>query len=119
MNPELRFAVLQRQFAAYIRDPAAEPPPGVAVTRMRVYADLMFRNIESILRNCFPVMHGVLESAHWQELVREFLKRHRARTPLFPWIPREFVTFIETARRHPDDPDYLLELGYYEWLELE
>jgi uncharacterized protein len=119
MTTRPSFDTLQRQFARYIRDPQnAEPVGQIPRARMQVYADLMFRNIESTLRNCFPVLHSVLTSVAWHSLVRDFFGRHRARTPLFPQIPHEFVKFLEESRRQPEDPGYLNELAYYEWLEL-
>lgn len=110
----------QLAFAAHLRDPDRCPAPDdVEDRRMGVYRELIFNNLESLLAGYFPVIHGILPGDHWKGLVRDFLIRHRARTPLFTELAQELLDFLHRERvGHPDDPPFLLELAHYEWVEL-
>jgi len=114
------FADWQRRFSAHVRDPDGKPRPnGVPDRRMAVYRDLIFDNLSSLLGSAFPVCRTILGDERWSGLIREFLIRHRARTPLFPQLPKEFLRFL--GQVHPcsrSDPAFLRELAHYEWVEL-
>jgi uncharacterized protein len=113
------FAQLQRQFAAHIRDPQANPAPrDVSPERMAVYTELFYRNLEQFLAKAFPVIRRILPDLPWHALVRTFMASHRCRTPLFPEIGAEFVTFLESRRDDPGLPRFLAELAHYERLEV-
>lgn len=114
------FVAVEAQLSAYLRDPtAAAPPPDVDPARAAVYARLVFNNVEGLFASSFPVLRSVLDDAAWTALIRDFLARHRARTPLFPRLPQEFASFLAEARETAGDPAWLAELADYEWLELE
>jgi uncharacterized protein len=110
----------QAAFAAHLRDPGHAPAPeGIEDRRLAIYRDLVFANLEGLLRGSFPIASRVLGEAAWQGLVRAFLRDHRATTPLFHELPREFVHFIETrAGDAAGDPPWLAELAHYEWIEV-
>jgi hypothetical protein len=110
----------QQAFAAHIRDPAAVPPPaGVEERRMKVYRELFFSNISKLLAGNFPVVRRLYGDPGWARLVREFYVEHRAQTPLFTELPREFLGYLEQQRQgRAGDPPFLLELAHYEWVEL-
>lgn len=114
------FQTLLRTFTAHLRDPDVNPaPPGSEERRMGIYRELIFNNLEALLAGYFPVIHRLLPADHWRALVRDFLVRHRARTPLFTALPQEFLGFLECIRTEdPRDPPFLLELAHYEWMEL-
>lgn len=120
--PERRadFQRVQYGFAAYIRDPSRNPPPDdVAPVRMRMYRELFFNNIESFIGAGFPVLKSILDGERWLELVGDFFRRHRCRTPFFVEIAEEFLDYLQNERgERPDDPPFLLELAHYEWVEL-
>lgn len=114
-----RLARLQTAFAAHIRNPAAFPAPAdVDDRRMQVYRELFFNNVESLLAGNFPVLRQLYDEPCWHRLVRDFYAEHRARTPLFPELPKEFLRYLQDGRgERPDDPPFLLELAHYEWVE--
>lgn len=110
----------QQQFALarHLRDPETQaPPPGIEEGRVRVYRELFFNNIEGLLRNSFPVISATLGSASWKALVRAFFATHRSRTPLFPQIAAEFVSYLEDHAETTGLPAWLPELAHYEWIE--
>lgn len=111
---------VQRAFAAHVRDPANAPaPPDVPEPRMRVYRELFFNNIDSLLAANFPVIRSLHDDDGWHALVRAFYATHRARTPLFTEIGREFVAFLERrAAADAGDPPFFSELARHEWSEL-
>ncbi|MEO8670408.1 MAG: putative DNA-binding domain-containing protein [Tahibacter sp.] len=111
---------LQRHFAAHIRDPDhVAAPTGIEPRRMRIYRDLFFNNVESLLSANFPVIHSLRGEQDWHELIRAFLRDHRCHTPLFPELGREFLQFLEQRQgQSTNDPPFLLELAHYEWAEL-
>ena len=120
MNESARLREQQKAFAAYIRDPQANPAPDdVEVRRMAIYRRLFFNSTVKFLDNCFRVIRRILPKSHWQALTREFFASHQCRSPFFSDIPREFVTWLaEAYTPEPGDPPFLVDLAHYEWVEL-
>ena len=107
---------LQRAFAAHLRDPDhVPPPPGIEPRRMDVYRELFFNNLRELLAGTFPVCHRILGREGWAGLVRRFYAEHKAHTPYFLEVPREFVEWLGSAGA---EPAFLAELAHYEWVEL-
>ncbi len=110
----------QYEFAAHIRDPEHNAAPaGIEDRRMAIYRDLFFNNLQSLLGSTFPVLKKISGKERWQRLIREFMVRHKAQTPYFLEIPKEFLSFLEHEHEpDADDLPFLLELAHYEWVEL-
>ena len=117
---EPEFMRRQRAFAAHLRDPTNVPgPEDIEDRRMAIYRDLVFNNLSTLLASNFPVIRRMLPNAQWDALIRDFVVRHRAKTPRFFELAQEFLDFLQTARAgDPRDPPFLLELAHYEWAEL-
>ena len=120
MAERRRFDEVQRAFARHLRDPERAPPPDdIEPRRMKVYRELFFNNLSSLLAGTYPVLHAILGPERWAALVRDFMARHRAHTPLFTEVPQELLRFLQETRRDaPGDPPFMLELAHYEWVEL-
>ncbi len=114
------FQAQQLRFTAHLRDPErVPPPPDVSERRVAVYRELLYNNVESFIAQGFPVLRQLYGEAAWHGLVRGFFARHRARTPYFLEIPREFLRYLQEAYvPGPQDPPFLVELAHYEWVEL-
>ncbi len=114
------FIALQYAFAAHIRDPEKNPRlKDIEPRRMKIYNDLFYNNVEDFIANTYPVLRQILSNQHWHALIRDYFANHRAHTPLFPEMPREFLKYLQYERQaHPDDPPFLQELAHYEWIEL-
>ncbi|HZH43268.1 MAG TPA: putative DNA-binding domain-containing protein [Lysobacter sp.] len=111
-----RLRAQQLELTRHLRDPDGVPaPPGLEERRVAVYRDLVFRNVESLLAGNFPVIRALHDDAAWHALVRAFLRDHRAQTPLFTEIAREFQRFLHGR---DDVAPFLPELAHYEWVEL-
>ena len=52
-------------------------------------------------------------------MVRDFFARHQSSTPYFLEISQEFLDYLQSEHEpRPEDPQGLLELAHYEWVEL-
>lgn len=114
------FQATQYAFAAHIRDPENTLAPlGIEDRRMAIYRNLFFNNLRNLLATFFPVMRKIHTDDHWQHLIREFMKIHRAKTPYFLQLPVEFIAFLQNEYS-PLDDDYpfLNELAHYEYADL-
>lgn len=114
------FQKKQFAFAAHIRDPENVPAPtGIEDRRMAIYRELFFNNIRNLLGNMFPVLRKLLNDDKWHAIIRQFMQQHRAETPYFLQLPREFLAFLqEEYAADEDDYPFLLELAHYEYIEL-
>jgi len=119
-QPLPEFQRYQYAFTAHIRDPKAHPrPAGITAQRMKVYSDLLYRNIEGFLLACFPVLRQVLGVRKWSALVRAFFCTHHSHTPYFRQIPDEFIQFLQNEwTPSAAYPPFTLALAHYEWIEL-
>ena len=108
----------QFTMARHLRDPSRHgPPPGIEARRLRVYRELFFSAIESLLASSFPVIRETLGEHRWKALVQAFYSMHRSRTPFFPQVAGEFVGYLETRADDRIMPPWLYELAHYEWVE--
>ena len=114
------FKQTQYAFAAHIRDPQQHPcPQDVEDRRMNIYRELFYNNVESFMTSSFPVLRKIMDDTRWHSLIRDYFSRHKACTPLFPEMPREFLHYLQNEHEPQDnDPPFLLELAHYEWVEL-
>lgn len=110
---------MQSQFAACIREADPEsPPPGVQGERMAVYSDLFRRNVDGLLGGMLPVFRKAMGESRWQDMIRDFLRRHRSDEPLFRRLVEEFLDYLGNERGEAGDPGFTLELAHFEWLRL-
>jgi len=115
----LDFQEQQRAFATRIRQGDKAPcPDGIADTRMQIYEECFFNGINELLRNCFPIIHQILQNDEWQALVRAFYATHPATTPLFYEIPQEFLNYLLQTKPLVNSYPFLVELAHYEWMEI-
>jgi hypothetical protein len=114
------FQALQYRFAAYLRDPDRNPAPeGLEDRRLKIYRELFYNNVESLLAGNFPVIRAITADPRWHGLVRGFFAEHQSHTPLFTELGREFIRYLDArSERGADDPPFLRELAHYEWVEL-
>ena len=110
----------QFAFTAAIRDPNhVQTPDGIEERRMSVYRELVYNNIEDLLANFFPVLKQIIPEARWHEIVRDFVANHKSKTPIFMKLAEEFVGFLQSEfSPKSDDPEFLVELAHYEWVEM-
>ena len=124
MNATVQY---QREFAAHLRNPAQNPiPAGVNPTRIGVYVDLLFNNLDDFLSGHLPITHHILSATalpttQWHSLVRQFYAEYACQSPHVRDISGEFVQWFSGCfAEHPLRAayPYLLELVHYEWVEI-
>ena len=110
----------QYAFAAHIRDPeTSAAPTDIEDRRMGIYRELFFNNLRSLLSNMFPVLKKLYSRKAWSRIIRQFMIVHRASTPYFLQLPREFLAFLQDEyETQENDFPFLLELAHYEYIEL-
>lgn len=113
------FKSKQDEFTAYIKDPQNNPVPAdVKESRMVMYRELFFNNIESFLSGNFPVLRKILNDQQWLALVQDFFAKHVCQSPHFSQIPEEFLDYLQNERSSLGDLPFMLELAHYEWVEM-
>jgi len=118
-NNTENFKDIQYAFTRHMRDPENNPSPeGIEDRRIGIYRELVYNNIESFIANSFPVLRKITADEQWHEMLRDYVCRHQAHTPLFPRMPLEFIQYLEHERQEKaEDPSFMLELAIYEWAE--
>ncbi len=115
---ELEFSRLQREFAAYLRDPEHLAPPGQHdERRLGVYRHAVYANIERFMRDNYPRVRAVMDEARWTAMLRDYLVRHVSRATAFVDLPREFLAYLEHERGTELELPFLFELAHFDWLE--
>jgi hypothetical protein len=117
---ESGFKQHQYDFTAHLRDPEHNPAPeGIEDRRMGIYRDLLYNNVEGFISNGFPVLRSIYSDDDWHNMVRDFFAHHQSSSPYFLEISQEFLDYLQSEREpQPEDPQGLLELAHYEWVEL-
>ncbi len=110
---------VQRAFTRHLRDPEhCAAPSDVEERRMRIYRRLFYNNVEGLMRRSFPVLRNMLDETRWHALMRDYFRRHQARTPYFPRLAGEFLKYLEEGYRpEPGDPPFLTDLARFEWAQ--
>lgn len=114
----MAFQAVQRQFLAFVRDPAQPVPVGFAPQGVALYTDLLYNKFNESLALCFPVTRALLGETAWQHLLKTFIAQHRCLSPYYRQIPDEFIAYLQAEPLNNDAPLYLLELAHFEWIEL-
>jgi len=113
------FIETQLAFSAHLRAPLKRPiPEGVATKRVEIYQELLFNNINNILSSAFPILRRIYTDKNWYGMVRDFLAKHKASSPIFHEISKEFLHYLQYVRENEHDPAWLYELAHYEWIEM-
>lgn len=116
-NKPNNFQDVQRVFTQHMRDPENNPAPeNIESRRINVYSELVYNNINSFMESSFPVIRAIIDDDKWSCIMRDYIKRHKAHTPMFPKMPQEFLQYLWNERNN-DDYHFLPELAHYEWIE--
>lgn len=111
---------LQNALTEHIRHPERNPAPqGIEDRRLKIYRELLYKNIEGFMSRGFPIVRQLLSDGSWHQLMRDFMHRYGCSTPYFPQLTQEFLGYLQSERiALEDEPPFLLELAHYEWVEI-
>jgi hypothetical protein len=113
------FIAKQIHFTANLREPDRYPMPAdVNPQAMVLYQHLIYQNIDYLLKQAFPVLCSTQSIRAWEELVRDFISKHKCKRPTHDEVAEEFLHYLSYVRQRPTDPAWMYELAHYEWLEL-
>ncbi len=114
------FKDIQYAFAKHLRDPDNTPGfEGIEDRRLKIYRELFFGNMKSLVSQTFPVLKKFYTEEQWDQTIRSFMVKHESTTPLFLEVSSEFVEYLQTSHEPTEfDPPFMLELAHYEWVEL-
>lgn len=111
---------IQSQLASYCKDGVLSPIEGAREERLPTYRRLVFNVIRDTLRQAYPISYEILSKEEWGNLVYDFFKNHNCQHHEVWKMPYELVEYVESTQYHISiDKPYLLELLYFEWLEIE
>ena len=97
------FQTLQRQFAAYLRQPDQAPlPRGCDAGRMRHYHQLFFNNFDGVLDAAFIRLRASFSEGgffweDWNRLALTFFQTVPQHSPFLADVPARFVEYLEGA----------------------
>jgi hypothetical protein len=112
---------LQEKMASYCRQPAfTDVIEGSKSDRLHNYRRLVFNIIEDTLSDAYPITRSMMDDEEWMDLVNAFFSKHNCQSTQLWRMPFELVEFVEEDDYHTKiGRPYLLELLYFEWLEIE
>ncbi|MGL6124345.1 MAG: HvfC/BufC family peptide modification chaperone, partial [Shewanella sp.] len=70
------FKQVQQSFIDYIRDPSSPLPANTDLSRMQVYRELFFSNVQGFVSSGFPVLKSLYSEDDWLALVQRFFSQH-------------------------------------------
>lgn len=111
---------LQNCLTDHIRDPVNRPAPaGIEDRRLKIYRDLLYKNIEGFISRGFPICRQLFSDETWHLIIRDFMQHYGCSTPYFTEITQEFVAYLQGDRLpQASEPPFLIELAHYEWVEI-
>jgi len=87
-----------------------------STAHVQVYADAYSSRLLEVLREDFPRLSAVLGRDGFEEIARDYLKRHPSEHPSVRHLGRAMAAFLE---RRTDLPPCLPDLARLEWARIE
>ena len=114
----------QNDFSLFIRENANKKyqPDYLPQKNLHIYAQLIFNNINSSLKACFPICYSISKKNYWEVLVRKFMKEYKCENQMFKDIPEQFLQWLNNQTHKSEIkkliPVFFIELAHYEWIEM-
>ncbi|MFC2101833.1 DUF2063 domain-containing protein [Bacteroidota bacterium] len=110
----------QTNLASYCRTGNYIPIPGVNEEHVKHYRRLVYNVIDDTLKSAYPLTVNLLTPKEWSDTVQRFFQEHPCQSPQVWTMPKEFYTYLdETQPKLLKKYPFLLELIWFEWLEVE
>jgi hypothetical protein len=110
----------QSALASYCRTGKYKTIPGVNKKNITQYRRLVFSVVDDMLKSAFPLTRNLLSAREWSSLTKEFFSEHPCSSPQVWYMPKELHQYVSNTA-HPllNKYPHLLELLWFEWLEIE
>jgi uncharacterized protein len=111
---------LQRALADSCRTGCAPVIKGASPDRLEIYRTHVYKGIKAFLRRAYPITEDALGDLLFDQLVRDFMREHKAQSPQVTRMMGELYTYAKrvdyATRMHRP---WLLDLLHFEWIEIE
>ena len=109
----------QSDLANYCRTGNSSLIPGANKANIKQYKHICFYIVAEMLEATYPLTQTLLKGKEWSTLIKEFIKNYPCSSPQVWYMPKEFYQYLSSIS-HPIllKYPYLLELLWFEWLEL-
>ena len=110
----------QSSLASYCRGGHSREIKGINQNNVKQYRRLVYNVVDDMLQSAFPITYDFVDEDEWNYLVNDFFSSHSCQSPQAWYMPKEFYGYLEKAenpiaKKYP----FLLELLWFEWLEVE
>ena len=110
----------QSALASYCRTGKLTTIPGINTNNIGQYRRLVFNIVDDMLQSAFPLSHELMKAKEWHKLVLDFFATHPCQSPQVWYMPKEFYEYMkQTGSNIHEKYPHLLELLWFEWLEVE
>jgi len=83
------------------------------------YRRLVFNVVLGILKQAYPIALKAIGHEKFSDLSNQFFKFYNCQSPQVWKLPLEFSNWFKAFSGKKDYPEYLSELLYFEWLEIQ
>jgi hypothetical protein len=110
----------QRKMALFCRTGQDASGTGMRPEKASIYRELILANVQSALRNNYPLTYVLLEGEKWEELTRDFFGEYSCLDPQFWKMPQGLASYVkESGWGEKRELPFLSDLLDFEWLEME
>ena len=113
---------VQSSLARYCLDKDYKTPRDVSFSNKDAlphYRRLIHNIFEDCLERAFPIAFNFLKGSRWNQMIKDFLAKHHCQSPQIMRTPYEFYLFVKEQFDKDESYRFLIELFYFEWLEIE
>ena len=121
-NFPIKVREAQSLLAAYCLDKDRKVPKRLSLSNRKAlphYRRLIQNIFEDCLERAFPIAYSFLKGVRWKQLVKDFTAKHACQTPQMMRTPYEFYLFVKERFDRDESYRFLIELCYFEWLEID
>jgi len=87
----------------------------------KIYAELIFNNINSCVRVCFPICYAMSKDSYWDDLIHTFIEEFKCYSPMFKDLPEQFLQWLKVTKNPQIKqviPKFFYCFAHYEWIEM-
>lgn len=111
---------IQRHLSDYCKTGDWVDLPGVNQKRLSHYHRLIYNIVDDVLSTALPITYKHVNRVIWDEMVHQFFSSQGGKSPQLWKLPFEFYQYVkEHSLEKKYQLPWLIDLLYFEWLEVE